>query len=60
MFVHIKQLAQNKASGYMMLQDLAIYNLLFHSEVFLLQQDLHLFLFHFFSFNSKTCMITRV
>ena len=37
MFVHIKQLAQNKASGYMMLQDLAIYNLLFHSEVFLLQ-----------------------
>lgn len=34
--VHIKQLARNKASRYMMLQDLAIYNL-FHSEVFLLQ-----------------------
>ena len=36
MSVHIKQLARNKASHYMMLQDLAIYNL-FHSEVSLLQ-----------------------
>ena len=36
MFVHIQQQAWDKASYYMMLQNLVIYTLLFHSEVFLL------------------------
>ena len=43
MFVHIKQLAQNKASGYMMLQDLAISTLLFDPEIFLLCYLFHIF-----------------
>ena len=34
--VHIQQQAWDKASCYMMLQNLVIYTLLFHSEVFLL------------------------
>ena len=36
MLVHTQQQAWDKASHYMMSQDLAIYTLVFHSEVFLL------------------------